>query len=386
MHSAILLFGFITACGSTPDDEGMIEPGGGTGGELNNTGGSAVDASGGFGTGGDVTGTGGSGASDSGGTSATGGASATGGVPNTGGAVTTGGTTSTGGAASTGGAEGSGGCSSEGEIKFVASFDASVNESLRPGLSTCIKLAGELWSERLSVPFDVTLEVLVSYDPSIFTADCRSSTTVAWESGDNVYELSAAHEIRTGVDPNGATVDIQMRFGNSLIDGTYWFDPDPNQRNAPIPSGKIDVLSTCTHELGHAIGFSGARSTSTGNLPGYSFLYDEHATLVGNYYYFMGTEAEVAYGAEVPLNTQVFGHLGNVSPAPGYDLDLDLMHGTPTRYQQRYYPTAVNDGILADLGLPVKGTPAAAAVCNALQSQAKTLGSPKLGPKPPFVE
>jgi hypothetical protein len=124
----------------------------------------------------------------------------------------------------------------------------------------------------------------------------------------------------------------------------------------------------------------------TGSLPGYSFLYDEHAKLSGGYYYFAGVEAEAAYGSKVPLNAQIMDHLGNVAPAPGSDLDLDLMHGTPTRYQKRYYPTDVDAGILADLGLPVVGTPAADAVCNARRALAKTLGTPKLGPVPRFVE
>lgn len=268
----------------------------------------------------------------------------------------------------------------------MASFDASVDDSFRPGLSACVALAGEMWSELLTVPFDVTLEVLVSHDSSISTANCRSTTTVGWDSANNIYELSAAHEIRTGVDPNGAAVDIEMKFGTSLENGTYWFDPEPTERTFAIPSGKIDVLSTCAHELGHAIAFSGARSASTGELPGYSFLYDEHWAAIGNYYYFTGTEAEAAYGSEVPLNTQVLEHLGNVSPAPGYDLDLDLMHGTPTRYQHRYYPTDVDAGILADLGLPVTGTPAAAEVCSASLARAKALAKPTLGPTPPFVE
>jgi hypothetical protein len=267
----------------------------------------------------------------------------------------------------------------------VTSFDASVEDSFRPALSTCVDVAGALWSELLTVPFDVTLEVLVSYDSSITTVYTRSTTTVEWDSANDIYELSAAYEIRTGVDPNGASVDIEIEFGRFLTDGTYWFDPDPSQRTAAIPSGKIDVLSSCTHELGHAFAFSGARS-STGSLPGYSFLYDEHSTLIGGYYYFIGAEAEAAYGSEVPQDTQFLGHLGNVPPAPGYDLDLDLMHGTPTRYQQRYYPTEVNAGILADLGLPVTGTPAAAAVCNARQARVIAPQSPTLGPTPSFVE
>jgi hypothetical protein len=268
----------------------------------------------------------------------------------------------------------------------VASFDASVNSSFRPGLSACVATAGALWNQLLTVPFDVTLEVLVSYDSSISTANCRSTTTVEWDAAHDIHELSAAHEIRTGVDPNGSSVDIEINFGTSLTDGTYWFDPDPSQRTAAIPSGKIDVLSTCTHELGHAIAFSGVMNPSTGDLPGYSFLYDEHAKLIGGYYYFTGVEAEAAYGSEVPLNKQILDHLGNVSPGPGNDLDLDLMHGTPTRYQRRYYPTDVDAGILADLGLPIAGTPAADAVCGTAKALAKTSGSPKLGPVPRFVE
>jgi len=277
-------------------------------------------------------------------------------------------------------------CPDPGEIKFVASFDASVNSSFRPGLSACIATAGALWNQLLTVPFDVTLEVLVSYDSSISTANCRSTATVEWDAANDIYELSAAHEIRTGVDPNGSSLDIELKFGTSLTNGTYWFDPDPSQRTAAIPSGKIDVLSTCTHELGHAIAFSGVMNPATGKLPGYSFLYDEHSTLIGGYYYFTGVEAEAAYGSEVPLHTQILDHLGNVSPAPGNDLDLDLMHGTPTRYQRRYYPTDVNAGILADLGLPIAGTPAAKAVCGTSKALAKALGSPKPGPVPRFVE
>jgi len=345
---------------------------------MNGAGGAAVEGSGGFGAGGSGGDAGGSGASDSGG------ASSTGGVPSAGGAIASGGATGAGGASETGGADGTGGCPGQGAITFVTSFDASVNESYRAGLSSCIDLAGALWNELLAVPFDVTLEVRVSYDSSISTANCRSTTSVEWDAAENVYELSAAHEIRTGVDPNGAADDIEINFGTSLTNGTYWFDPDPTQRTAAIPSGKVDVLSTCTHELGHAIAFSGARNASTGTLPGYSFLYDEHAEASGNYYYFTGDEAVAAYGAEVPLNTDVLDHLGNVSPAPGSDLDLDLMHGTPTHYQQRYYPTDVDAGILADLGLPVTGTPSAPDVCSARQVQAA--GKPKLGPAPSLVE
>jgi hypothetical protein len=384
-HSTVLLLALVAGCTSTPDGtsvdgDGGSDTAGATGGVMNATGGGAVESSGGFETGGAGMGAGGSGASDSGGASAGGGAVASGGTTSTGGAE------GVGGATSTGGAEGTGACSGLGEVSFVASFDESVDDSFRPGLSACIATAGTLWNELLTVPFAVTLEVLVSYDPSISTANGRSTTSVAWNSADDIYEVSAAHEIRTGVDPNGATEDIQINFGTSLTNGTYWFDPDPTERTFAIPSGKVDVLSTCTHELGHAIAFSGARSASTGNLPGYSFLYDEHSTAIGSYYYFSGAHAEAAYGAEVPLNTQILDHLGNVSPAPGYDLDLDLMHGTPTRYQQRYYPTDVDAGILADLGLPVTGTSAADAVCSALQVRAKASGDTKLGPAPAFVE
>jgi len=387
-HSVALLLLLVAGCAATNPggDEPIVGGSGGndtvgeTGGVMNATGGGAVQSSGGVETGGTGMGASGSGAADSGG------ASAAGGAHSAGGAFASGGATSTGGATNTGGAGGAGACSGQGEIVFVASFDASVQDSFRPGLTTCIAVAGALWSELLTVPFDVTLEVLVSHDSSISTANSRSTTTVAWNSANEIYELSAAYEMRTGVDPNGVTEDIQVNFGTSLTDGTYWFDPNPSQRTLAIPSGTVDVLSTCTHELGHAIAFSGARSASTGELPGYSFLYDEHSTAIGSDYYFSGTEAEAAYGSMVPENRQILDHLGNVSPGPGSDLDLDLMHGTPTRYQQRYYPTEVNSGILADLGLPVTGTPAAAAVCSASQAREIRSVNPTLGPAPSFVE
>jgi hypothetical protein len=355
---------------------------------MNATGGAA----GGFGNRGTGVGASGGRASGSGGESAAGGvrnaggALASGGTTSTGGALASGGMTNAGGATGTGGASETGGCADQGEVKFVPSFDDSVDESFRPGLASCIELAGALWNEHFTVPFEVTLEVLVAHDPSLSTANCRSTSTAAWDRANNIYELSAAHEIRTGVDPNGASVDIEINFGTSLTDGTYWFDPNPTERTSAIPSGKVDVLSTCTHELGHAIGFSGARNDSTGELPGYSFLYDEHSTASGDNYYFTGTEAEAAYGSMVPQNRQVLSHLGNVAPGPGYDLDLDLMHGTPTRHQHRYMPTDVDLGILADLGLPVRGTPAADVACSASEARAKVLRDVALGPAPSFVE
>jgi len=389
-NPAFWLLALSVGCGSKPDDSvagsGGNEGVGGTGASTSATGGSAAEGSGGSGTGG--TGL----PSSGGGTAASGGAMATGGLANTGGASTSGGAAGAGGAPSSGG--GGGACDAQGEITFVATFDASVDDGFRAQLSTCIATAGALWNELLTVPFDATLEVRVSYDPSIPTANSRSTTTVEWDAASKIYEVSAAYEIRTGVDPNGTTEDIQVSFGAALTDGTYWFDPDPTARTATIPAGKVDVLSTCTHELGHALGFSGARSASTGQLPGYSFRYDEHSASMGDYYYFTGTEAVAAYGSPVPETAQIFEHLGNVAPGPGADLDLDLMHGTPTRYQQRYYPTAVDGAILADLGLPVTGTPAADTVCNAAQarssdaSQARSgaSASPRLGPAPHFVE
>lgn len=390
-HSVVWLLALLVGCASTPDDgsvdgSGGSAPASGTGGVADATGGAGAESSGGFATGG--TGIG-SGASNSGGAGAAGGAPSAGGAGGSGGATNSGGAANSGGAESTGGAEGTGACSGQGTVEFVVSFDANVDDSFRPGISTCIAVAGALWNELLTVPFDVTLEVVVAYDSSISTANSRSTTTVEWNATDNVYELSAAHEIRTGVDPNGATEDIQINFGTGLTNGTYWFDPDPAERTAAIPANKVDVLSTCSHELGHAIAFLGARSASTGQLPGYSFLYDEHSTASGDYYYFTGTEAEAAYGSPVPENTDILDHLGNLAPAPGSDLDLDLMHGTPTRYQHRYYPTDVDAGILADLGLPVTGTPAAAAVCSASQApqaRAKASVKPTLGPTPSFVE
>jgi hypothetical protein len=407
-RSSVLVLALVAGCSSTPDDSGL---GGSGGSDTAGGSGGGSNATGGVGTGG--VGAGGSGRS--GGASGSGGASATGGAPNVGGAGPVGGATGTGGArasggatnagggpsggasasggvtnsgggTNTGGAGETGGCAGQGEIKFVPSFDDSVDESYRAGLASCVELAGDIWSEHFVVPFDVTLEVLIVQNPAIATANCRSTGSAAWDRPNNIYELSAAYEIRTGMDPNGASVDIEMNFGTSLTNGTYWFDPDPTARTADIPSNKIDVLSTCTHELGHAIGFSGARSDSTGGLPGYSFLYDEFSVASGEDYYFSGPEAEAAYGGMVPQNREVLSHLGNVPPGPGYDLDLDLMHGTPTRYRYRYLPSDVDLGILADMGLPVKGTSAADAVCGASETRAKVLGSVVLGPTPPFVE
>lgn len=164
-----------------------------------------------------------------------------------------------------------------------------------------------------------------------------------------------AAEIRTGVDPNGATPDVEIDLNPVYANSELWFDPEPLVRTALVDIEHTDAMSTFIHEFGHALGFNGWMNSLTGAYPGSArSTFDEHTTLDGPNYAFTGTEAMAVYGGPVPLTIGSTTHLGNLAPLPGGDLQGDVMNGLFFYRGSRYDISPVDIAILRDVGLPVK--------------------------------
>ena len=136
--------------------------------------------------------------------------------------------------------------------------------------------------------------MLFSNNPTVNGASATSGF-VRNDGTRDIFEQGAAFEIRTGMDPNGATPDIRITFGTTYMINVLWFDPNPQTRTDPIPASKVDAISVLTHELGHALVFNGFRNGTTGEPPaGFMSTFDVPVTFDGNNLFFGGDERERA--------------------------------------------------------------------------------------------
>lgn len=122
-----------------------------------------------------------------------------------------------------------------------------------------------------------------------------------------------------------------------------------------MPDGKIDAVSTLTHELGHILGFTGWHNDETGELGVVASPFDSLITVPegSNLLYLTGERATGAYGGLVSLTEGNTSHIGNRSGLPGDDLLNNLMNGVVGRLGARRWPQPMDFAILADLGYEV---------------------------------
>jgi hypothetical protein len=182
------------------------------------------------------------------------------------------------------------------------------------------------------------------------------TSSFAYDNGAyNVFEQGAAAEVRTGVDPNGATADIELVFSSGYLMSELWFDPDPVARTAAVDPSRTDAMSVMLHELGHAFAFNGWRDPFTGALPGdYQSTFDEQVVIDGTNFYFTGANAQAVYGGPVPVTFGNINHIGNDAPRPGSDLIPDLMNGVVFFRGVRYDISALDLAIAEDTGLALR--------------------------------
>ncbi|MFO1187471.1 MAG: FG-GAP-like repeat-containing protein [Alphaproteobacteria bacterium] len=181
-------------------------------------------------------------------------------------------------------------------------------------------------------------------------ADGRSLVTVDRSSagGITTFDYGAAYELRTGIDPNGASADAEVTLYINFLQQYYWIDP---LDGTPVPAGKnslVDVFATC---IGHFLGFEGLRDNTNYQRPGTTqSVFDSLVAPSAGVPYFLGTNSVALYGGPVPLTIGSYDHFGNASPAPGSNLLQDLMNGVD--FESRRYSVSANDAaLMSDIGL-----------------------------------
>lgn len=250
------------------------------------------------------------------------------------------------------------------EVQFTDPGD--LYAAYRSNITRMVQVAGADWVSHLTLPAaTTTLSVAVNF-ANIATANGGSVTSAYLRTdsnGINTFAQGAAHELNTGIDPNGAAADLQITFGvNGYLQNELWFDPDPVGRTQTVPTDKTDARSVVLHELGHALAFNGWRDGTTGTLAGnYQSTFDVYSQLsrspAGTVLLFTGPAAMAVYGSAVPLTFGNYSHVGNNLTLPGSDLVGDLMNGVVYRRGSRYDISALDLAILQDTGLTVAAVP-----------------------------
>lgn len=208
--------------------------------------------------------------------------------------------------------------------------------SYYPAITAAVQAAGAEWSRYLVGSANLEVEVTISSS----NAGGGYSATSGFVRNDgtrDIFEQGAVYELRTGIDPNGASPDIRISVTPFLLTDLLWFDPQPAQRTQPVPPDRVDAISVFTRWLGGAFVFNGWMNPTTGVLPPtYMSTFDENIQFDGTNFFFVGLTAETRYDGPVPLTYGNIYRLGNNPPRPGSNLLSDLMNGTGVEYGRRY--------------------------------------------------
>jgi hypothetical protein len=233
--------------------------------------------------------------------------------------------------------------------------------------------AGDDWSRYLHGS-NARIQLVVDFKDleHDFLAESASETSVFFGKNGKleVWEQSVPYEIRTGKDPNASDADGRISIDAKSLADSFWFDPTPgNRSDETVPYDKEDAYSILLHELGHCLGFDGWRDWTTAKLPGnVESRFDRFVTVAADGTgYFNGPDAMAAYGNQpVPLTYSDLYHVGNDTNDtedgngkghPGDDLMDDLMSGTGLDWGTRTTISALDIGVLHDIGLPIWNDP-----------------------------
>jgi hypothetical protein len=205
------------------------------------------------------------------------------------------------------------------QVQFPVSFDASaaaLNETERAYVTSHMQAAGGRWVEWLDLDGARSIEIEVALDAAVPYASGISLTTalVTNEAGRDVFEQGAAHELRTGVDPNGPQPDARVVFNLGYLRNELWFDPDPVGRWAPVPSDRTDAMSTALHELGHVLAYNGW-ADGAGVPPATYWSTFDRWMLAGTPTTFDGPQVVQIWGSRPELTTGNIHHWAN-GPVP----------------------------------------------------------------------
>jgi hypothetical protein len=260
-------------------------------------------------------------------------------------------------------------------INYNVTYDdpGNVYSSYYSQIDSHLQAAGADWASNLvagagNVGAGTDIEVVIRFTNAP-TANARSATTayVGNNGTYNLFEQGMAYELNTGNDPNASDFDFELNIGTAYLQNELWFDPNPTQRTAFIPSNKIDAYSLFLHELAHGWAFNGFRNQTTGGLPNNGLdastfdamtVFDPLAPN-DQKFTFVGSTTEALYGGPMPLTYNNIYHFGN-NPGAGQALNDELMYGPYYEYQKRYYITDLTRAVFNDIGIETIPEPSVA--------------------------
>lgn len=283
------------------------------------------------------------------------------------------------------------------QLGLSVTFDASADQltqNERDVLVAHLHESGAYWYRALGVTAsrDIRLRVVIGNIP---TANAGSATAVdiGTISGRTTYQQGIGAELRSGIDPNGADVDGTVTIGLNYLRNTLWFDPNPLLRTAPIPANRVDAFSVLTHEWGHMIAYNGW-ANGAGIPPATYWSTWDRWMQPGTPTVIVGPQSVLTWGMPPDITTNNIAHWGNPAfaarhptpparaviwnngaPVPwatcefpaaisppatpfdgaGSSLVDELMNGVVYYYERRYYISALDIAVLADVGLLVDG-------------------------------
>lgn len=290
------------------------------------------------------------------------------------------------------------------QVAFPVSFApsaAGLTVDERARLSSHFQAAGQRWTSMLGITAARSIEIQIEVDNSIprFGGASFTSVFVGVIQGRDTFEQGAAAELRTGVDPNGATPDVRIIVSEPYLRSELWFDPDPLARTAPVPENLTDAMSVAIHELGHALGYNGFASGAGVPPAGFWSTFDRWMQ-TGAPTLFIGPVVLQVWGSAPDLTTNNIFHWSNEAippdagsaaqrppPAPQWDngaprpqircagpisvdappgvsavsgspppgLLSELMNGVVFFRGHRYDISALDLALMADVGLPPVG-------------------------------
>ena len=226
-------------------------------------------------------------------------------------------------------------------------------------VTALIQAAGDQIGQYLSC--NAVIDVAVTVDETITGSTIAQAgpagviTEGPRAGGGNILETTAAAEIRTGVDQNGTTAEINVTLTKLFFNqsSSYLGLTDA------VPSGRFDAISVLTHEMMHGIAFTGYLSNSdfVGNsirAQTYYSDYDTQLSSANGKPYFTGKVTEIVYGGALPLTPTGGSSIYHVDSSTTA-LARDLMAPVATN-GARLGLSDYDLAIFRDLGLPVTKT------------------------------
>jgi len=210
------------------------------------------------------------------------------------------------------------------QVSFPVTFSSTANpltQNERDQLASHYQATGRAWARKLGITELRSIEILIGVE-NIATAHASSATSVFFGTiGDRAtFEQGAAHELRTGNDPNGGTADVLVSIGLDYLRNELWFDPNPDIRTATVSNDRTDAMSSALHELGHALAYNGW-ANGTGVPPEEFWSTFDRWMQGSSPTLFHGPAAMTAWGDTPELTTYNINHWGN---APGLNLPAEV--------------------------------------------------------------